>query len=121
MACPRSPGRAYRRDGRGSPGRRCPVLRAVLLLAFLPVPVLAAPRLRPEKPAPPTTEDARIAALKAKYDELRRTADPARRNQLAMSAVLVERLATLAERFRGTGDGEGAEATLQRSLAQDPV
>jgi hypothetical protein len=97
------------------------VLRAVLLLAFLPVPVLAAPRLRPEKPAPDTVEDDRIAALKAKYDELRRTAGPAKRYELAISAELVRKLVTIAERSRGTGDEAGGETTLQRTLAQDPV
>jgi len=97
------------------------VLRAVLLLAFLPAPVLAAPRLRPEKPAPNTAEDDRIAALKAKYDELRRTGNPAQRRELALSAQLVRGLAAIAERSRGTGDEAGVETSLQRSLAQDPV
>jgi hypothetical protein len=97
------------------------VLRAVLLLAFLPVLVLAAPRLRPEKPAPPTAEDTRIAALKAKYDELRRTGNPAQRRELALSADLVRQLATIAERSRGTEDEAGTQTALQRTLAQDPV
>jgi methionine synthase II (cobalamin-independent) len=57
------------------------VWRTSLLLVLLTLPAEAAPRLKDRKPAP-DPEDARIAALKAKYDKIRSSGDPSEKTQL---------------------------------------
>jgi hypothetical protein len=97
--------------------------RAVLLLALLSLPALAAPQLKP-KPPPPDLEDVRIQALKAKYEDLLRTADPALRNQIAVSRQFVKQMAEYVEEWKARGDQSGiasAVRALHEVLGDDTV
>ena len=97
--------------------------RTVLLLGFLALPGWAAPQLKPPKPAP-DPDEARIEALRQKYQELLRTPAPAEQAPLARDRALVRHLAVIVEQAKATGLGNEAaeaEATLRRVLGEDPV
>ena len=99
------------------------MFRTVLLLVTMAGAVRAAPQLKPLKPAH-DPEGSRIAALQAKYDQLRRTADPDEQDRLANSAALVGKLALILELTRVAGTPSevvGVEGTLNRYLDEDPA
>ena len=85
-----------------------PVARRVLLLAAFALSADAAPQLKPERPAP-GTEAARIEALRAKYDAVRKAATPAELLELAVDEAAARRLAEdLAHMTKGDREMERA-------------
>ena len=56
------------------------------------MPADAAPQLKARKPIPRTEEEARIEALREKYDRIRKAGDPDQRGQLARDEAGVRNL-----------------------------
>jgi hypothetical protein len=99
------------------------VRRASLLLVLLTLPAEAAPRLNDRKPAP-DPEDARIAALKAKYDKIRSSGDPAEKVQLSVVEMCLRQ--TLADLDRldaqpGAVDQQQKRRAIVDGIRQRPT
>jgi hypothetical protein len=99
------------------------VLRALTIVVLLTLTAAAAPRLK-DRPAEPTAEDKRIAALKSKYDGIRRDGSPTEKEKLANSTWLVQTVLELIEDVKESGNLAGlatCETQLRPMLAADPV
>jgi hypothetical protein len=72
------------------------VRHAILLLVLLTLPTAAAPRLKDRKPIP-DPEEARIAALKAKYAAVRASGDPVEGPKLDLAKVRLQIIQLLLE------------------------
>jgi hypothetical protein len=98
------------------------MLRVLLVLA-LAVPIHAAPRLKDRKP-PLDPEGARIAALKAKYDQIRKSGDKDEQVILALQERQVETLLQLLDRIESSPDTPAVQIkkrALEERMLQRPV
>jgi hypothetical protein len=97
--------------------------RTVLLLVVLAAPLPAAPRLKDRKPAP-DPEEARIAALKAQYDEIRKSGNPTEQVRLAVAEAKVR---IILHYIDGLGEGPASprvqeqEAAIEREAGAHPA
>jgi len=100
------------------------VRRAFLLLALLTLPAPAAPRLKDRKPAP-DPEEARIAALKAKYADLRARRDPAEGPKLDLAQVRLQIILLLLDDLGRQPAAPRArqqrERELEAEVQNDPI
>jgi hypothetical protein len=96
------------------------VIRSLLLLAALTLPAIAAPQLKSKKPTP-GTEEARIEALQAKYQEARRGDDPDLKVAVEIAekkvAAIIRLLDAIAKSPQSRPD---EEASLRRMIDRDP-
>jgi hypothetical protein len=100
--------------------RRFPVIRSCLLLAALALPAVAAPQLKARKPAP-GTEEARIEALRARYDEALRGDDPELRRAVERAKEKVGVLIRLLDEIpKSPRVDPAAEARVRRIIDEDP-
>jgi hypothetical protein len=96
------------------------MFRVLLVLALLVVPVHAAPRLKDRKPAL-DPEGARIAALEAKYDHIRKSGDKDEQAILRNQEQQVQTLLQLLDRMKDAPDAQlKVQVTVDRIL-QRPV
>src|SRR3712207_3019723 len=96
------------------------MFRVLLAVALLAVPALAAPRLKDRKPAL-DPEGARIAALKAKYDQIRKSGDKDEQAILALQERQVETLLQLLDRVKDAPDAQLKTRAIEDRMLQRPV
>jgi hypothetical protein len=96
--------------------------RVLLVLVLLTVPAQAAPRLKDRKPIP-DPEGARIAALKARYDEIRKSGTPEKKYVVANYSdqfrVVVSHLDALSRQERWN-DHLALESRLNELMCRTP-
>jgi hypothetical protein len=100
----------------------CAMFRVLLVFALLAVPALAAPRLKDRKPAP-DPEAARIAALKAKYDEIRKSGTREEQVLLDIRERNVQMVIQQLDRLEGppgVGDPHARKQALEDRIRQRP-
>jgi hypothetical protein len=100
------------------------VRRAFLLVVLLTLPVAAAPRLKDRKPAP-DPEEARIAALKARYAEVRASGQKGENQKLDLAHVKLQIhwlvLDDLARQPITPEARRQRECELEREIRSDPM
>ena len=96
------------------------MLRVLLVFALLAVPAQAAPRLKDRKPAL-DPEGVRIAALKARFDQIRKSGDQDEQAILANQEKQVQTLLQLLDRIKDAPDARLKVRAIEDRMLQRPV